>query len=335
MIRPPYLREGDKVGLVSTSNYTEQKYIDQIVKILQDWKLEPVLGKTIGPREGSFAGSDDLRRVDLQEMLDNDDIKAVLETMGGYGISRIIDQVNFNKFKYKPKWIVGYSDTTFLHCHVQGMLGIASLQATMAADLEEGYIKTSWESLRKALFGEKMEYRTKAHELNREGSAMGVLIGGTVSILCNAKGTFSDVNTNGKILFIEEVGEKHYRLDSYLTSLKNAGKFEYVKGLVVGKLTDILEDNPPFGKSPEEIIYSAVEGYDFPVCFRFPAGHGGENLALAFGSPVQLEVTDKGASLIFLEYNKELTDGASDKKSEEADGRGTKHDKGHQTFIQK
>ncbi|WP_224996238.1 LD-carboxypeptidase [Cesiribacter sp. SM1] len=302
MTIPPYLKAGDKVALLSTSNVTDEQYIERLEKILKEWELQPVRGKTIGARQGSFAGSDELRLRDLQDMLDNKEIKAVMETMGGYGISRIIDGVDFNKFKYQPKWLVGYSDTTFLHSYLQGMLGIASLHATMAADLEEGYYKKSWESLRKALFGEQLAYSVDAHALNRKGTAEAVLAGGNISIICSAKGTFTELNTNGKILFIEEVGEKHYRLDSFLTSLKQAGKFEYIKGLVVGKLTDIEEDEPPFGKTPEEIVLDAVKDYDFPLCFGFPAGHGGVNVALTLGAPVQLEVSDEGAKLTFLAH---------------------------------
>ena len=296
---PPFLKAGDKVGVVSTSNYTEQEYIEKLIRILEEWKLQPVLGKTIGPREGSFAGSDELRKSDLQHMLDDSEIKAVLETTGGYGIIRVIDQVDFSKFKYAPKWMVGYSDTTFLHSHLQGMLNTASIHGTMATDLMDGYKAESWESLRKALFGEKLAYKVKAHPLNRTGKSEATLVGGTVSVLCNAKGTISEVNTNGKILFLEEVGEKHFRLDSYLTSLKKAGKFAYVKGLLVGQLVDIEEDEPPFGKTPEEIVMDAVQEYDFPVCFGFPAGHGDVNKALIFGAPVQLNVTAKGATVTF------------------------------------
>jgi muramoyltetrapeptide carboxypeptidase len=302
MMLPPYLKAGDKVALLSTSNVTEEQYIVRLEKILKEWDVVPVRGKTIGAKYGSFAGSDELRLQDLQVMLDNDEIKAVMETMGGYGISRIIDRVDFNKFKYQPKWLVGYSDTTFLHSYLQGMLGVASLHATMAADLEEEYYPESWESLRKALFGERIIYQSDAHALNRNGSSEAVLAGGNISILCNAKGTFTEVNTNGKILFLEEVGEKYYRLDSFLTSLKQAGKFEYIKGLVVGKLTDIREDDPPFGKTPEEIVLDAVKDYDFPVCYGFPAGHGGVNVALTLGAPVQLRVSNRGASLEFLAH---------------------------------
>ncbi|WP_205502284.1 S66 peptidase family protein [Rufibacter psychrotolerans] len=299
MIIPPFLQAGDKVGVISTSNYTQQEYIDQLVEILKEWKLEPVLGKTIGPRHGSFAGPDELRRKDLQHMLDNPDIKAVLQTMGGYGIIRIIDQVNFNTFKYSPKWLVGYSDTTFLHSHVQGMLSTASIHGTMAADLEAGFQPQSWETLRKALFGEELTYQVDPHPLNRVGSSEGMLVGGTSSVLCNAKGTISEVNTNGKILFLEEVGEHKFRLDSYLTSLKKARKFDYVKGLLVGHLIEIEEDEPPFGKTPEEIVLEAVQEYDFPVCFGFPAGHGQDNQALILGSLVSLEVTPKGSTVAF------------------------------------
>jgi muramoyltetrapeptide carboxypeptidase len=300
MIQPPFLKAGDKVGVVSTSNFTEPRYIEELTRILKSWQLEPVLGQSIGPRAGSFAGPDELRKTDLQHMLDQDEIRAVLETMGGYGIIRVIDQVNFNKFKYAPKWLVGYSDTTFLHSHVQGLLGTATIHATMAADLEAGYQQESWESLRKALFGEKLAYTEKPHPLNRPGQAEAMMVGGNISILCNAKGTMSEVNTNGKILFLEEVGEKQFRLDSYLHALRHAGKFEYVRGLVVGALTGIQEDDPPLGKTPEEIVLDAVRAYDFPVCFGFPAGHGEVNKALIFGAPVRLAVSDQETTLTFI-----------------------------------
>ena len=299
MILPPFLKPGDSVALVSTSNFTEPQYIAETVKILESWQLKPVLGKSIGPRHGSFAGSDALRQKDLQQMLDDDKIKAIFETMGGYGIIRLIDKVNFNKFKYRPKWVVGYSDTTFLHSHLQGMLSTGSIHATMAADLEDGYQVSSWESLRKALFGEKLTYQVKPHPLNREGVSEGRLVGGTISILCNAKGTMSEVNTNGQILFLEETGEHQYRLDSYLVSLKNAGKFDYVKGVLVGHLTDMKTDDPDFGKTPEEIVLDALQDYDFPVCFGFPAGHGGVNKALVFGAPIKMEVSKTGSVVQF------------------------------------
>jgi len=299
MILPPFLKAGDKVGVLSTSNFTEKECIDKLVSILKEWHLVPVLGKSIGPRKGSFAGSDRLRTGDLQQMLDDESIKAVLETMGGYGIARVIDRIDFNKFKSHPKWLVGYSDTTFLHSHVQAMLSTATIHGTMAADLATGYKSASWESLRKALFGEPLSYHVKPHPLNRLGNGEAMLVGGTISILCNAKGTKSEVNTNGKILFMEEVGEKCFRLDSYLTSLKSAGKFDYVRGLLVGQLTDIQEDDPPFGKTPEEIVLDAVKEYDFPVCFGFPAGHGGVNKAMVFGAPVHMAVTATGTTVRF------------------------------------
>ncbi|WP_192820401.1 LD-carboxypeptidase [Rufibacter sp. LB8] len=299
MIQPPFLQPGDSVAVVSTSNFTEQAYIDQLVEILKSWGLKPVLGKSIGARQGSFAGSDRLRQQDLQEMLDRPDIKAIFETMGGYGIIRIVEDLDFNAFKKQPKWVIGYSDTTFLHSHLQGMLNVASLQATMAADLEVGYQKMSWETLRKALFGEKLAYSVAAHPLNRLGEAKGTLTGGTLSILCNAKGTLTDTDTNGKILFLEETSEHKYRVDSYLQSLKRARKFDYLRGLVVGNLTEIEEDDPPFGMEAEEIILEAVKDYDFPVCFGFPAGHGPVNKALYFGVPLQLKVTESGSQITF------------------------------------
>jgi muramoyltetrapeptide carboxypeptidase len=299
MIHPPKLKKGDKIGLLSTSNKTTESEIRKAEEIIQGWGLVTVRGKTIGLEHESFAGNDEQRLKDLQQMLDDDEIKCILQTMGGYGIVRIIDRLDFTQFKYQPKWIAGYSDTTFLHGFVQGMLNTTSIQSTMPTDLSVQYYKNSWESLRKALFGEELDYRIKPHPLNRLGKSMGPVTGGNLSILCNIRATTSDINTNGTILFIEETSEHMFHLDGYIMALKRANKLTHLKGLLVGAFTDVKEDDPPFGCTVEELIRSRVEEYDFPICFGFPAGHEGEHNALILGGIANLEVGSDGARLRF------------------------------------
>lgn len=299
MIHPPTLKKGDKIALISTGNVAEENDIKRAEEIITSWGLIPVRGKTIGLKEGSFAGDDKDRLDDLQRMLDDEDIKCILQTTGGYGIVRIIDDVNFTKFKYKPKLVAGYSDTTFLHGYIQGRLNTVSVHSTMPVDLSVKYHKSSWETLRKALFGESLEYKVKPHPLNRAGSSKGPLVGGNLSIICQIRDTKSEINTNGSILFIEETSEHLFHLDGFMMGLKRANKLSELKGLVVGTFSDMQEDDPPFGSTVEEIIRSRVEEYDFPICYGFPAGHEGEHHALLLGAIASFEVDDNGARIKF------------------------------------
>ena len=299
MINPPVLKKGDKIALISTGNAASEDEIRKAEEIIQGWGLVTVRGKTIGLKDGSFAGNDEQRLKDLQKMLDDEEIKCILQTMGGYGIVRIIDQLDFTKFKYNPKWIAGYSDTTFLHGYVQGMLNTTSIQSTMPVDLSGKYYKNSWETLRKALFGEELDYYINPHPLNRFGKSKSPVTGGNLSILCNIRSTTSDINTNGTILFIEETSEHMFHIDGFIMALKRANKLAHLKGLLVGTFSDMQEDDPPFGCTVEELIKSRVEEYDFPICFGFPAGHEGEHKALILGGIASLEVTKEGARLKF------------------------------------
>jgi muramoyltetrapeptide carboxypeptidase len=299
MIYPPKLEKGDKVALISTGNQTTEEEVKKAEEIIDGWGLTVVRGNTIGLKNGSFAGSDEERLQDLQKMLDDDEVRCILQTMGGYGIVRIIDKVDFAKFKYNPKWIAGYSDTTFLHGFIQGMLNTTSIQSTMPIDLAGRYYKESWETLRKALFGEELNYKIKPHPLNRKGKSTAPVTGGNLSILCNIRSTSSDINTNGTILFIEETSEHMFHIDGFLMALKRANKLSHLKGLLVGTFSDMQEDDPPFGGTVEELIRSRVEEYDFPICFGFPAGHEGEHKALILGGIAHFEVSEAGASLRF------------------------------------
>ncbi|MBC8459089.1 MAG: LD-carboxypeptidase [Bacteroidales bacterium] len=299
MIQPPFLRKGDKVAIVSPARSISFEEVFPTMKLLQKWDLEVVLGTHVFGKHHQFSGTDEQRGQDLQQMLDDPSIRAVIASRGGYGAARIIDRLDFKRFAQHPKWIVGYSDCTVLHSHIHRHLGIQTLHATMPYNIKEQDIsEISQESLRKALFGEKISYSKHITFWDRTGLTEGELVGGNLSILYSLSGTPSDIDTKGKILLLEDVEEYLYHLDRMMMNLKRSGKLKELKGLIVGGLTEMKDNEVPFGKGAQEIIQDAVKDYEYPVCFDFPSGHDKKNVALFLGRKVKF-IVDEEISLLF------------------------------------
>ncbi len=298
MITPPYLKSGDTVAIVATARKISEKELRPALDLLNDWGLNVILGKTIEAELDQFAGDDLLRSNDLQQMLDDPGIKAIWCARGGYGTVRIIDLLDFSEFKRAPKWIIGYSDVTVLHSHIHN-LNIKTLHAQMPVQIEMKSKETAM-SIKRSLFGEacKINFATEG-KLNRSGTATGQLVGGNLSILYSLCGSPSAINTDGKILFIEDLDEYLYHIDRMLQNLKRNGMLKNLSGFIVGGMSDMNDNTIPFGKTAEEIIRDVVSDYDYPVCFNFPSGHVNDNRALPLGEHMTLEVNEKGGSLKF------------------------------------
>lgn len=296
---PPYLKKGDTIGIVAPAGYMPVEKMQACIETLDDWGYTVEMGATTHSQSFSyFSGTDDERLADLQQMLDNKKLGAILCARGGYGTSRIIDRLSFKKFKKHPKWIVGFSDITVLHCHLMANYNVASLHAPMAAAFNYGEATNPCIlSLKKALEGEPAVYETAGHEFNQSGQAEGELVGGNLALLAHLVGTDSDVRTKNKILFLEDVGEYLYNIDRMLLQLKRAGKLDKLEGLVIGGFTETKDTERPFGKSVYELIYDHVKEYDYPVCFNFPVSHEKENVALKIGGEYELEVSSEGTVL--------------------------------------
>lgn len=294
LIQPAYLKKGDKIAIVASARKISIQELQPAIDIFKIWGLEVLLGKNLFKCDNQFSGTDEERAADLQTALDDDSVKAIISARGGYGTMRIIDKIDFTKFKNHPKWIIGYSDITVLHSHIHNF-GIQTLHATMPINFS---INTeAIETLRKSLFGEKMNYEIEKNSLNRNGIAEGELVGGNLSLLYALTGSSSSIHTKGKILFIEDLDEYLYHIDRMMVSLKRYGKLSDLAGLIVGGMTDMKDNQIPFGKTAEEIILDAVKEYNYPVCFNFPAGHIDRNLAMTFGRKMKLVVGDNGSSL--------------------------------------
>ncbi len=288
---PPYLKEGDKIGILCPGGYMPYEKAQTAIAVLQEWGYEVVTGSTLGSQFNYFSGTDEQRLNDMQQMLDDDTIRAILCARGGYGTGRIIDQLNFKKCRKNPKWIIGFSDITILHCHLFSKYKIASLHSSMASAFNNHGFKNAFvQSLRKTLSGEKTVYECGAHAFNRRGIASGRLIGGNLSLITHLLGTPSAIRARRKILFIEDTGEYLYNIDRMLYQLKRAGILDKIAGLIVGGFTEMKDTSVPFGQTVEEIIRDIVKDYEYPVCFNFPVSHGIENFALKIGVKYKMSV---------------------------------------------
>lgn len=299
MIIPPYLKKNETIGILCPSGYMPVEKTLQAQQSLAEWGFKIQPGSTIGNQSNYFSGDDKQRLQDLQQMLDDKNIKAIFCARGGYGLSRIIDKLSFKKFKKSPKWIVGFSDITVLHYHLLARLNTACLHAPMAAAFNNyGYKNIYINSLKESLLGQLSNYECSTHFFNKTGKAKGRLIGGNLSIIAHLTGTVSQVKTKGKILFMEDVGEYIYNIDRMLYQLKRSGQLKDLAGLIVGKFTDMKDTTIPYGQSAEEVIKDIVKDYDYPVCFNFPVSHDTENFALKCGIKHELNVTNNKVTLV-------------------------------------
>ena len=296
MIIPPYLKKGDTIAIVATARKNIEDNLQPAISWLHSWGLEVVIGKTIGLDDNQLAGTDEERAADFQAQLDNPNIKAIWCVRGGYGTVRMIDQLDFTKFKQNPKWIVGFSDVTVLHSHLNN-LGFASIHGIMPVSSKA--TEEAKESLRKALFGEHLEYTVPCDQMNRYGSAKGELVGGNLSILFSLLGSPSAVNCDAKILFIEDLDEYLYHIDRMMMNLKRNGCLESLKGIIVGGMTKMHDNEIPWGKNALEIIDDVTKKYNIPIIYNFPAGHSADNHALILGKQVSMEVNDLESKVVF------------------------------------
>lgn len=266
------------------------------IDTLRAWGFEVRIGSTLGgDSDNYFSGSDDARLAELQQMLDDPGVHAILCGRGGYGLTRIIDRIDFTRFCEHPKWIIGYSDITLLHSHLEARYKIASLHGPMAAAFSNGGRDIAF--LRSALEGKALRYNCGPHPFNRPGQAKAPITGGNLALLAHLAGTASAVNTAGKILFLEDVGEYLYNIDRMLRQLQRSGRLDRLAAMIVGSFTDGKDTTRPFGATAEEIVRAVIKEYDYPVCFGFPIGHGGSNVALRTGALHRLAIDAGNVSL--------------------------------------
>ena len=294
---PPFLKKGDTVAIVCTARKFFPEDAKPAIELLESWGLKVKLGKTIGLDSCQLGGTDQERAADFQSQLDDDNIKAIWCARGGYGTVRIIDQLDFTKFVNHPKWVMGFSDVTVLHSHIH-TLGVATLHTIMPFTVPKAPEEVK-ATLKAALFGENLAYLIPAKSHDIQGKARGILVGGNISILYSLLGSKSSIDTRGKILFIEDLDEYLYHIDRMMYNLKRNGYFDQVKGIIVGSMTDMHDNEIPFGQNEVQIITAIAQSYNIPIVFEFPAGHQRDNRTLILGSLVDFEVNSTNVILRF------------------------------------
>jgi len=296
--QPPSLKVGDHIGIISTARKILPNQIDTALRIFTDWGLKIKIGKHLYREDNQFSGTDLERVEDLQNMIDDPEVKAIICARGGYGTTRIIDDINFDSFQENPKWIAGFSDVTAIICHLNNKR-IQSIHSIMPILFDEKNVASSIQSLKKALFGELIEIESPPHSLNIPGKAEGEVIGGNLTIITHLIGTRSGINTKDKILFIEDIDEYLYHIDRMMIQLKRTGMLRNLKGLIVGQMTAMNDNEVPFGKNSYEIIHEHIKDLGIPVCFQFPVGHEVGNFAIPCSRQGHLNVTEPRVSLGF------------------------------------
>jgi len=305
--KPPFLKAGDTIGISSPAGFISIEDIQPAVNKLTEWGFQVKIGSTIGKKDFTFGGTDEERKIDFQEMLDEKNIKAILCARGGYGVIRIIDKLDFEKFKAFPKWIIGFSDVTILHCHINRNFNITSLHSKMCNSFlkdwslaNAGQLK-SIQTIYDCLSGKDIRYDVPSNPFNRLGKAKGALVGGNLRVIENLCGSASEIDTKHKILFLEDTEEYLYNIDRMLWNLKRTGKLDHLKGLIIGGFK-IKPDNlgEEFGLSLEQIVLEKVKEFNFPVCFNFPVGHQKHNEALICGAQYELNVDAEKVNLTLL-----------------------------------
>lgn len=297
MITPPRLQKGDTVAILATARKNTDDNLKPAIDLLQSWGLEVLIGKTIGLDHNQLAGTDEERAADFQQQLDNPKVKAIWCVRGGYGTVRMLDLLDFTQFKQNPKWIIGFSDITVLHSHLN-LMGYKSIHAIMPISLEKASDEAI-ETLKTALFGKPLTYEINTDAKNRLGTASGELVGGNLSILYSLFGSPTAIECQDKILFIEDLDEYLYHIDRMMMNLKRNGCLENIKGIIVGSMSKMRDNEIPWGKDAFEIIEEITRNYSFPVLYNFPAGHIDDNRALILGSQVTMEVNDRKSILRF------------------------------------
>jgi muramoyltetrapeptide carboxypeptidase len=298
-IQPEYLKPGDVVAIVSPSFCIDEDKLADAVKFLECWGLSVRVGRNAAKRKGPFAGNDDERLADIQEMTDDPSVKAVICSRGGYGISKIISKINFSALESNPKWYVGFSDITVLHMWLSEVYNIMSVHGDMPLNyFDPEKTRDTFNTLKKALFGDPLSIRWSG-SVYRPSEIAGEITGGNLSLIFSLMGTPAEPKTKGRILFIEEVGEYYYHIDRMMTSLKLAGKLEGLSALVVGGMNKMEDSKIPWGISIEETIMDIVKEYDYPVLFNFPAGHVADNKAFYIGRQSKITIKGEKASLSF------------------------------------
>lgn len=301
LFTPPFLKPGDKIGLVAPARKISENEILPVIKKIENIGYKVITGKNLFGEHHQFSGTDQERAADFQQMLDNKEIKVILCARGGYGSVRIVNALNFNRFKRYPKWIAGFSDITVFHSYINKLMRCETLHCAMPVNFTQENSGKSFEMMIQTLEGKIPDYAFRSNPLNKSGETTGQFTGGNLSMIYSLRGTPLDIDTRDKILFIEDIDEYLYHIDRMMMNLKTGNLLKNLSGLLCGAMTDMKDNTIPYGQHAFEIIHHVVDTYTFPYGFDFPAGHIDDNFPLIMGRKARLKITPDACSLTFMQ----------------------------------
>jgi muramoyltetrapeptide carboxypeptidase len=304
MLRPKSLKKGHRIGVVSPSYWLEKKGLRNAVTVFQKKGYEVQLGDSVYLKDDPFAGTPQQRANDINQMFSDPNIDAIFCARGGYGANRVLPLLDYDLIQSKPKIFMGYSDITAFLTSITQKTGLVTFHGPMLSTFKNKLVPYNLDTLVNVLSGKENIRIVEPNELKptilKSGKAIGPLWGGNMCLLVNRLGTKNQLNTDGVILFIEDVDENLYAFDRMLFHMKEAGMFENIRGLIVGELTEMKDEIIPFGKTTDEIILDVCGDLNIPIVTNFPCGHGNYQATLPISLPVELRADNNFVELLFL-----------------------------------
>ena len=305
MLRPKSLKRGHRIGVVSPSYWLEKKGLGNAVTVFQKKGYEVQLGDSVYLKDGPFAGTPQQRANDINQMFSDPNIDAIFCARGGYGANRVLPLLDYDLIQSKPKIFMGYSDITAFLTSITQKTGLVTFHGPMLSTFKNKLVPYNLDTLVNVLSGKEDIRIVEPNELKptilKSGKAIGPLWGGNMCLLVNRLGTKNQLNTDGVILFIEDVDENLYAFDRMLFHMKESGMFENIRGLIVGELTEMKDQTIPFGKTTDEIILDVCGDLNIPIVTNFPCGHGNYQATFPISLPVELRADNNFVELLFLE----------------------------------
>jgi muramoyltetrapeptide carboxypeptidase len=298
MIKPKGLKLGDTIGIVAPGSPTTEEKVEKAYKKLKEIGFKVKLGKSCYSKHGYLAGRDELRADDLNSMFRSTEVDGIICLRGGYGSIRILDLLDYNLIRTNPKVFVGYSDITALHIAINQISNLVTFHGPMAAsDLAGDISRYSLDSLFNSILSEEFDGKiinpTEELIAINGGVVEGQIIGGNLSLITSTIGTPYEIDTKGKILFIEEIGEEPYRIDRMLNQLKLSNKLQEAEGIILGNFSNCMPEDPDMSLTLEEVIDDLIRPLNKPTLYNLQAGHCDPNITIPFGVRVRLNADRK------------------------------------------
>lgn len=292
MIKPSMLKPGCRIGVVSPSYWLKKQDMEKTSKFFQDKGYTMVMGNNNSMKWGPFAGTPQERADDIHHMFSNPKIEAIICARGGYGANRVLPLLDYNLIRDNPKIFMGYSDITAYLTSITQKTGLVTFHGPMMVSYKKGFVNYNFQTMERILNGTP-DFKIESPDslparILKPGIAMGPLWGGNMTLLINRLGTSNSIDTDGVILFLEDLDEYLYSFERMLVQMRTAGMLDNIAGLIIGELHEFKDQDVAFERNTDEIVMDICGDLEIPIVSNFPCGHGTYQATLPISIPVEL-----------------------------------------------